>query len=108
MLHAGEIVVLPFPFSDGSATKRRPAFVLTDEDELGDFSALAITSRSINEDRYPLTQDDLADGNLPVESWIRTSKVYTLHDSLVVGLIGHVRESVRRQIVEHFCRCFGC
>ncbi len=98
MLRSGEIVLLPFPFSDASTAKRRPAFVLTDEDELGDFSALAITSRSIHEDRHPLTQDDLVDGYLPVESWVRTSKVYTLHDSLVVGSIGHVQESVRRQI----------
>ena len=108
MLRAGEIVLLPFPFSDRSTTKGRPAFVLTDEGELGDFSALAITSRSIYEDRYSLTQNDLTDGNLPVQSWIRTSKVYTFHDSLVVGSIGQVQESVRRKIVEHFCGRFGC
>ena len=44
MLNAGSLVVLPFPFSDLRATKRRPVLLLTAPDGYGDFLAMAVTS----------------------------------------------------------------
>ena len=44
MSRAGDVVLLPFPFTDLSATKKRPVLLLSDEDSLGDFLALAVTS----------------------------------------------------------------
>lgn len=41
-----DVVLLPFPFSDLSSTKRRPALILRSLATYGDIVALAITSRS--------------------------------------------------------------
>jgi len=40
----GEIIGLPFPFSDLASLKKRPVLVLTQADYRGDFMGLAITS----------------------------------------------------------------
>jgi mRNA interferase MazF len=40
----GDIVGLPFPFSDLTSQKRRPVLVLTQADFRGDFMGLAVTS----------------------------------------------------------------
>lgn len=40
----GDIVGLPFPFSDLASRKKRPVLVLTQADYQGDFMGLAITS----------------------------------------------------------------
>ena len=40
-----EIVLLPFPFTDLSATKRRPVLVLKAGNAQGDFLAVQITSQ---------------------------------------------------------------
>lgn len=40
----GDIVGLPFPFSDLASQKKRPVLVLTQADYRGDFMGLAITS----------------------------------------------------------------
>lgn len=53
MVRAGDIVLLPFPFTDLSAVKKRPVLVLSDEDSLGDFLALAITSQSSRPSALP-------------------------------------------------------
>ncbi len=45
-LHPGEVVLIPFPFSDLQAAKRRPVLVLRSCDGFGDFLAAAITSQA--------------------------------------------------------------
>jgi hypothetical protein len=40
MPERGDLLLVPFPFSDLSANKRRPVLVLTDADRYGDFIAL--------------------------------------------------------------------
>ncbi|ARJ64629.1 hypothetical protein WV31_02540 [Magnetospirillum sp. ME-1] len=41
----GDLVLIPFPFSDLTAAKKPPVLVLTQPDAYGDFIALAVTSR---------------------------------------------------------------
>lgn len=42
MFEAGALVLLPFPYSDVSASKRRPVLALTRPDEYGDFIGMAV------------------------------------------------------------------
>jgi hypothetical protein len=41
----GDLVLIPFPFSDLSAVKKQPVLLLSRPDAYGDFIALAVTSR---------------------------------------------------------------
>ena len=45
MFEAGELVVVPFPFTDLSSAKRRPVLALTAPDTQGDFIGCPVTSR---------------------------------------------------------------
>jgi len=44
MFERGDLLLVPFPFSDLSASKRRPVLALTGPDGYGDFIALPVTS----------------------------------------------------------------
>ncbi len=83
MFERGDLLLVPFPFSDLSAAKRRPVLVLTAPDEYGDFIALPVTSRPQAEHGVPLTSADLLRGALPIASWVRTDRIVTLNASLV-------------------------
>ena len=97
------LVARPFPFTDLSATKRRPVLALTAPDSYGDFVALPVTSRRQAEHGLPLAPADLVQGSLPVASWIRTDRIVTLNASLVVKSIGHVSEEAVTAAVQQFC-----
>ena len=56
MFERGDLLLVPFPFSDLSATKRRPVLALTALDEYGDFIALPVTSRPQAERGVPLSR----------------------------------------------------
>ena len=108
MFSPASIVVLPYPFSDASQQKRRPVLVLTEPDGFGDFIGLAVTSRAHHEASVPLGQEDMLNGNLPKPSLIRTDKVFTLNQALVVKSVGKVRDDVFVQALHALCRKIGC
>jgi mRNA interferase MazF len=68
MFERGDLLLVPFPFSDLSATKRRPVLALTEPDRYGDFIAIPVTSRPQAEHGVSLTAADLVRGALPAPS----------------------------------------
>jgi mRNA interferase MazF len=100
----GEIVVLPFPFSDLSASKKRPALVIADL-EGDDIILCQITSQQIK-DTYaiPLRESDLVNGNMKNKSNIRPNRIFTADKNIILYKIGSVSvrkcQEVRNKIIE--------
>jgi mRNA interferase MazF len=92
MFERGELLLVPYPFTDLSAAKRRPVLALTEPDSYGDFIALPVTSRPQAEHGISIEDNDLTSGHLPAPNWIRTDRIVTLNASLVVKSIGRVAE----------------
>ncbi|MEW6729065.1 MAG: type II toxin-antitoxin system PemK/MazF family toxin [Pseudomonadota bacterium] len=107
MFEAGSILLIPFPFTDMSSSKRRPVLALTAPDAFGDFIALPVTSRAHHEHTMPLSNADLQAGQLPVESWIRLDRVVTLSAGLVVKVIGKVGTEVLERARNGLCDTIG-
>ena len=95
---AGDVVIVPFPFSNLTDTKRRPALVLASLDG-NDVVLCMITSQSIH-DRYaiPLAAQDFASGSLPVASNIRPSRIFTADAGIIVRVVGRLREEKLSQV----------
>ena len=96
----GEVVVLPFPFSDLSATKKRPAVVVATLS--GDDIILCQITSEARLDNYSiiLKTEDFEVGGLQQTSRIRPNKIFTADKSLVLYKAGLLREKKMRQIEE--------
>jgi mRNA interferase MazF len=103
MYEKGDLVLLPFPFSDLTSSKRRTVLMLTTPDQQGDFVACPITSRSGWSHSRVLSPEDLVDGALPLTSWVRMHKVVTLHTGLIARRFGRVKEAFRLTIGSGVC-----
>lgn len=74
----GDIVVIPFPFSDLSNTKKSPALVLADL-KGNDIILCQITSQNIKDEyAIKLTEKDFKSGFLAKESNIRPNRILLL------------------------------
>ena len=104
MYDAGDLLLVPFPFTDLSSNKLRPVLALTAPDAQGDFTACPVTSRNRWTIARPLLPTDMISGSLPRASWVRTDHVVTLHLDLVVKKFGSVTETYRSGIVDDLCR----
>ncbi|MEW6616640.1 MAG: type II toxin-antitoxin system PemK/MazF family toxin [Thermodesulfobacteriota bacterium] len=95
----GDIVVIPFPFSDLSQSKRRPALVLTVL-QGNDLILCQITSKSVK-DNYaiPVDQNDFASGSLNQESNIRPNRLFTADNQIVLYRIGNLKKIKLDQVI---------
>jgi mRNA interferase MazF len=108
MLSASEIVLIPYPFTDLSAEKRRPVMVYLPPDAYGDFLAAPITSQMGHADEYALSDTDLQAGHWPKSSWVRTARLFSLHESRVVRTLGQLHPDAFAKIRRAICSSLGC
>jgi mRNA interferase MazF len=95
-----EVVIVPFPFSDLSQTKVRPALVLADA-QRGDWMLCQITSSPYGDPTAVSVADaDFETGGLSMHSYARPLKLFTLHQSKVAQVAGKLKHSAFRQIVD--------
>lgn len=104
----GDIMSLPFPFSDLTSKKRRPVLVLTKVDSRGDFMGLAVTSVLTEKNAIGIDSGNMEDGFLPKKSWIRYDKIFTLNKSTLVKRYGSIKEDVFLKVINGLCEHIGC
>lgn len=104
----GDIVKVPFPYTDRATRQHRPALVVSAgglQDRHGLLWVMMITSAENRAWPGDVAIDDLAGTGLPVPSLIRTAKIATIdaRDAEPLGRIDVARQdAVRRQAREHF------
>ena len=91
----GDVVLVPFPFSDLSSTKRRPAVVLLVDSNHADFLLAFISSQrlrahEIGDVSLLPTHPEFRQTGLAVPSKIRTTKLVTLSDALLRRWLGRL------------------
>jgi mRNA interferase MazF len=102
-----DLVLVPFPFTNLSARKRRPVLCLTEPDAFGDFLGVAVTSKAHHENSVAIRPEDLVNGELPVESWVRIDRLVTLNQSLVVKGFGAVGTEFLARVIGALCGRVG-
>jgi mRNA interferase MazF len=99
-LAVGDIVLVKFPFSDLKNQKQRPALIVASAD-FNDLIVCQITSKKFGASRtVTIAKQDLAAGLLPVVSYVRPDKLFTLDRKLVLAKIATLdRNSTRKVLV---------
>src|SRR3989339_253724 len=95
----GDVVVIPFPFSNLSQSKKRPALILTVL-QGNDLILCQITSKSIK-DNYAISvdQNDFASGSLNQESNIRPNRLFTADNQIILYRIGNIKKINLDQVI---------
>ena len=96
----GSVVLVPFPFSDLSQAKLRPAVVLANASR-GDWILSQITSNPFG-DTHAIALDEacFTTGSLRITSYARPGKLFTANDTLIVGQVGILKADPLQLIVE--------
>lgn len=96
---SGEVVVVNFPYTDFSGFNKRPALVLANL-KGEDIILCQITSKQSRFDEYAieLLNTDFIEGNLSINSLIRTNKIFTASEKIILKKIGKINNSKLTQV----------
>ena len=96
----GEVVVIPFPFSDLSGSKKRPELVLCDLE--GDYILLCqITSQQTRDkSAIPILSSDFLSGRFPVSGFIHPLRIFTADKPIIQRRAVMVKPGVIHSAIE--------
>jgi len=95
----GDVVVVPFPFSDLTLAKRRPALVIAVL-EGDDLILCQITSQTVK-DKYSISinDDDFQEGGLRQTSNIKPNRIFTADNHIVLYRVGSLKKGKLKAVI---------
>lgn len=108
----GDVVLVPFPFTDLTAIKQRPALVISPErlnQVRPDIVVAAITSQIpdvLSDDEVLLPDVELQDSGLPKRSIVRLGKIFTIHKGLIRKKLGQISQSTLKTSLQKLTESF--
>ena len=96
----GDVVVVPFPFSDLTHAKRQPALVVAEFDG-DDLLLCQITSQRIR-DSYAVAIDegDFEVGSLRQRSHVRPNRLFTVDRQIILYRAGRLKPEKVKEIID--------
>ncbi len=92
----GDIVLIPFPFTDLTGNKNRPAILLIDSDE--DVTVAFISTQLHWKEDTDILLSPNEQNGLKKQSLVRLSKFATIDKSLVLGKLGELDANTVKNI----------
>lgn len=105
-----DVVVVPFPYSDRLAEKRRPAVVVSSIHLTAQFGLVWLAMvTSANNRRWgcDVTIGDLAVAGLPAPSMVRTAKIATVDADRILHSVGRLDQKDARSVESQLKRFLG-
>lgn len=109
----GDVVLVPFPFTDFSTIKQRPALVISSDAfnrSREDIILVAITSQTVSASRggnYPIKNTELKRSGLFREGVVLVGKIVTIDQRLVRDRLGTLSPKVLEEIFKRISKIIG-
>ena len=103
-LKRGDVVLVPFPFTDLTTEKLRPAVIISVDpqgiDVIIAFISSAVSPKELSETDYLLRQDnpDFVKTGLKKTSTFRMTKLLTIERSRIIRRLGRVSPAVQKEL----------
>ena len=100
MYNQKEIVIIPFPYSDLTGAKQRPAIIISNKtiNNTEDRICCLITSNPSKEGLL-ITDKNFYSGKLPFKSWVKTHRLFTIHSGVIKKKLCTVTDDFHNQII---------
>lgn len=111
-LRRGDVVLVPFPFTDLSGRKVRPAVVVSPDPQSEDFLLAFISSVIPASFRpvelvVPASHPEFKATGLKCSSVFKADKLLTLHGSLILRKLGRLSSGLQVELDQRLLRAIG-
>jgi len=105
MYEQKEIVLIPFPFSDLTGSKQRPALIISNKklNRTEDRICCLVTSKQSGE-LIKITNNDFKESGLPFESYIKPHRIFTVNRAIIRKKLCTITDNFHDKIILHINR----
>lgn len=103
-MNKGDIVLIPFPFTDLSGIKNRPALILVVGEV--DITVSFITTQVKWQEDFDVKIESSQTNGLKMTSLIRLGKLATLDRDLVIGKLGNLSQEELTSVDKNLIKLF--
>lgn len=103
-MNKGDIVLIPFPFTDLSGIKNRPALILVVGEV--DITVSFITTQLKWQEDFDVKIESSQTNGLKMTSLIRLGKLATLDRDLVIGKLGNLSQEELTSVDKNLIKLF--
>jgi mRNA interferase MazF len=94
------IVLVPFPYSDLTGAKQRPALIISNEkiNKSQDRICCLVTS---NQPKDGILINSFADHKLPFKSWVKPHRLFTIHKKIIKKKLCRVTDDFHDKVIDN-------
>ena len=107
MYNQREIVLIPFPYSDLTGAKQRPALILSNSmiNKNDDCICCLITSNPYNKGLI-INKDSFEAGKLPFKSWVKPHRIFTINQKIIRKKLCKININFHEKIIHEILKYF--
>lgn len=100
MYEQRDIVLLPFPYSDLTGSKQRPALIISNSliNRTEDRICCLITTDAHKDDLL-IEDNSFQEGKLPFKSWVKPHRIFTIHHGIIKRKLCKITESFHDKVI---------
>ena len=107
--HQGTLCLVPFPFSDQTGSKVRPVIILSNNaynKNTHDVIVAAITSNSLGEYRFKISNNDIQIGKLIKDSYIMTDNILRIAQRIIIKPFAKISQNCYDDVYQEIISLF--
>ena len=95
-----DIVLIPFPYSNLTGSKRRPAIIISNEklNKMQDRICCLVTTKA-HKDDLEITKNSFVSGSLPFKSFVKPHRIFTINEEIVIKKLCTISSDFHDKII---------
>ena len=100
MYNQKDVVLIHFPYSDLTLSKRRPALIISNEkiNKMQDKICCLITTKPHKND-LTITKDSIEEGTLPFKSFVKPHRIFTIHEKVIIKKLCRINNGLHNSVI---------
>jgi len=103
-----DIILIPFPYSDLTGFKQRPALIISNEkiNKTQDRICCLVTSK-LSKNSICIDNNCFEEGTLPFKSWVKPYRLFTIHEKIIKKKLCTVSNDFYDKILDSISKCIS-
>ena len=100
MYNQKDIVLIHFPYSDLTLSKKRPALIISNDkiNKMQDRICCLITTKSHKND-LKIEKSSIEEGSLPFQSFIKPHRIFTIDEKIIIKKLCKINNNLHNSVI---------